>query len=328
MDYIIYLILSLFATTLILLIGGFIGSFFVKLFYTIDNARLKQKLSVYGYRCYYLNYSSMTKDANCMRLIPILKELYVKGSSFNAYCARLSEERLPINVMINWARSVSEDIFTAPIPSVKLDQWNLYWKSSLYTRMTFLHSDFPEYEDYEMGCLWGTIYLWLILIFEKDINDPLLQRIAQIACKEKTAVPYFGYLYNAARNIAGKDFFLTSMPDVGGFGNNEKMYCNQVNNSICAEDIYTGFESLSVSERCNARRVLNDLLADCPAWSKMRNEMKKRGWFKETIYPLGETKYTINGDYVLEKNVGNEIKKVESGGIGVNTNQNEKELEE
>ncbi len=321
MDYIIYFVLTLFATTLILLIGGIFGDFLVKLFLTLDNARLRRKLSVYGYHCYYLSYKSMGNDVNCVRLIPVLKELYVKGSSFNAYCTRLSEERLPINVLMNWARSVSEDLFTAPIPSVKLDQWNHYWKSKIYTRMTFFHSDFPNYEDYEMGCLWGTIFLWLAVCFEKDINDPLLQRIAQLACKEKTAVPYFAHLYNAARNFQGKDFFLTSMTNVFDDDMDEDVHYNkQFSNSISPEDIYNGFEPLSVSERCNARRVLNDLLADCSAWRVMCNEMKHRGWFKETIYPLGEAKLVVNGDYVLEKNVEQEVANVEAGGTGVNIN--------
>lgn len=324
MEFLFFFVLTLFATTMILLIGGFIGNFFVKLFYTLDNARLRRKLSVYGYRCYYLSYSSMSNDANCMRLIPVIKELYVKGSSFNAYCSRLSEERLPINVLMNWVRSVSEDLFTAPIPSVKLDQWNHYWKSKIYNRMTFFHSDFPKYEDYEMGCLWGAIYLWLAVCFEKDLNDPLLQRIVQLACKEKTAVPYFAHLYHAVRNFQGKDFFLTSMTNVVGDDMNEDNNNKQFSNSISAEDIYNGFESLSVSERCNARKVLNDLLADCSAWGMMRNEMKDRGWFKETIYPLGETKYVVNGDYVLEKNVEHEVSNVEQGGIGVSINHKDK----
>ena len=323
MDYLIYFTLALFATCMILLIGGFIATFFMKLYYTIDNALLKRKLSVYGYRCYYLDYSSMKKDVNCMRLIPVLEELYTKGSSFNAYCSRLSEERLPIIVMVNWTRSVAEDLFTAPIPSVKLDQWNLYWKSKLYTRMTFLHSDFPKYEDYEMGCLWGSIYLWLVLCFDKDINDPLLQRIAQIACKEKTAVPYFYHLYNAARNINGNNFFLTSMLDYGGNSIAGEEYNKQTSNSISAEDIYNGFESLSVSERCNARKLLNDLLADCSAWSVIRNEMKNRGWFKESIYPLGDTNFTVNGDYVINKNVENEVASVGTGGVGISKGIND-----
>ena len=52
--------------------------------------------------------------------------------------------------------------------------------------------------------------------------------------------------------------------------------------------------------------------------------MKSRGWFKETIYPMSETKMVVNGDYVLEKNVEHEVGGVEAGGTGVSINQNEK----
>ncbi len=325
MDFLIYFTLALFATIMILLIGGTIGNFLVRLYYTLDNARLKRKISVYGYRCYYFGYEDMNKDGHCLQIIPILKDLYIKNSSFNVYCSRLSEERLPLNVMLNWARSVAEDLFAAPIPSVKLDQWNHYWKSKLYTRMTFFHSDFPKYEDYEMGCLWGTVYLWLAICYEKDFNDSLMQRIVQLACKEKTAVPYFYHLYNATRNFKGENYFLVSMPNmVGGDVDENRQYDNQFGNSISAEEIYSGFEALTVNERCNARRVLNDVLADSPAWSTIRNEMKSRGWFKETIYPMSETKMVVNGDYVLEKNVEHEVGGVEAGGTGVSINQNEK----
>ena len=38
---------------------------------------------------------------------------------------------------------------------------------------------------------------------------------------------------------------------------------------------------------------------------------------------MGETKYTIYGDYVLEKNVENEVGNVESGGIGISKSLND-----
>ena len=319
MSYIIFFALALFVTAMILLIGGIVGTSLVKLYYTLDNTIIKRKLSVYGYRCYFLDNNSMKNDANCIRILPIVSELYTKNSRFNPYFHRLSEERLPLNVMFNWARSVAEDLFVSPIPSAKLDQWNYYWKSKLYTRMTILHSDFPQYEEHEMGCLWGVVYLWLAVCFEKDINDPLMKRIVQIGCKEKTAIPYFKHLYNAARNYKGEDYFLPSIQNMNGVDVTEDFLFNsQTCTCISPEDIYNGFEPLSVNERCNARKVLNDLLSDCNAWRLMRNEMKQRGWFKETIYPFAENKFVIKGDYVLEKKVEHEVANVESGGVGVN----------
>ena len=324
MDYLIYFTLALFATTMLLLIAGSIGDFLVRLYYTLDNSRIKRKLSIYGYRIYYLDNKDISKDGNCLQILPFLKDLYKRESSFNAYCIRLSEERLPLNVMLNWARSVAEDLFAAPIPSVRLEQWNHYWKSKKYTRMTFFHADFPKYEEFEMGCLLGTVYLWLIVYFEKDTNDPLMLKIVQLASKNKTAIPYFSHLYNAARKLRGDDFCLPNMSDGSESFFSDDLSQNEHNkNYINSEDIYDGFEALSVDERCHARKLLNDLLANCSAWNTMCNEMKARGWFKQPVYPLGETKYMIYGDYVLEKNVENEVGNVESGGIGISKTQND-----
>lgn len=281
MDYLIYFTLALFVTTMIIFIGGYIGTFIVKLLSSISYTVLRVRLSVYGYQCFILNDRDIAKDVNCMRLKPIIQELYVKGSNFNPYCQRLSEDRLPIYVLMNWARSIAEDIFTAPIPSVKLDQWKHYWKSKLYTQISFFHTDFPAYEDHEMGCLWGAVYLWLVACFEKDINDPLLKSIMQLGCKEKIGVPYFCHFYNAARDICGEGYFLTNEKDFS----EESIFTTQIKHDyISSNEIYTGFQGLSVSERSQARQIFNDVLADSVAWRIMCNEMKQRGWFKENIY--------------------------------------------
>lgn len=286
-----------------MLIAAYVGTFFIKLYNTFDHKLLKRRLSIYGYQCFYLDYSSMENDVNCERLLPILREVYMKGSKFNEYCTRLSEERIPLNVMMNWSRSIAEDLFAAPIPSVKLDQWNHYWKSGMYKRVTFFHTDFPEYEDHEMGCLWGTVLLWLVVCFEKDINDDLLNRIVNFAYKEKPAAPYFHHFYQAAKECCGKVYYLPYTFYEDNNINLSEDYKNHIN----SDDIFNGFEALSVSERCKARQILNDVLAECQAWKVMCKEMKSRGWFKESVSPIKNTSINIReyigGDKVKEKTV-------------------------
>ena len=324
-SYIVFYLLALLATLLILSIPASIGSFLVKLCSSIDYAYLRRKLSVYGYQWFYTNIDSMKNDERCMQIYPILKDLYVKGSSFSAFLPRLSEERMPLNVIMNWARSVSEDLFVAPVPAAKLDQWNHYWKSRLYAKVSFFHSEFPIYEEHEMGCIWGVVFMWLIINYDKDIEDPLLKRILQLACKEKTAAPYFMHFYNAARRHIGQDYYLSYIPqmNIDDVQADTTKDCTFSEN-IKPEDIYCGFEALSVNERCNARRVLNDVLADCKAWKLMRNEMKRRGWFKENFYKAGDTIIKgdyIEGDKVKEKtiipNVGNFKPQIQSQTMNV-----------
>ena len=299
--YILFYVLALLATVLLFFCAASVGSFFVKLTSTINYTFLRRKFSVYGYQWFYTTRESIENDEKCLRLYPILKELYVKGSSFSEYCPRLSEDRMPLNVIMNWARSVSEDLFLAPVPSVKLDQWNHYWKSKLYARVSFFHTEFPKYEEHEMGCIWGMVFLWLAANFDKDLEDPLMKRIMQLGCKEKTAVPYFIHLYNAARKITGEDYYLPSN-EMGSYDQEEMFIDKQQSKDISPEDIYNGFEFLSVNERCNARRVLNDVLSECIAWKLMCKEMKQRGWFKEPIYQAGDT--IIKGDYIAGDKVG------------------------
>jgi hypothetical protein len=81
-------------------------------------------------------------------------------------------------------------------------------------------------------------------------------------------------------------------------GQNRKFCETQCSVNITSEDIYKGFELLSVNERRNARKVLNDVLDECGAWRMMCSEMKSRGWFRENIYPTGETNVITNACYI------------------------------
>jgi len=176
---------------------------------------------------------------------------------------------------------------------MKIDQWNHYWKSKAYIRMAFFHSDFPEYQENELGSLWGMVYMWLAVYFEKDLNDDLLKRIVQVACKEKLAVPYFSHFYNAVREMKAEGMYLACSPQPS---DNIMQYGNDY--SISAESVYNGFEALSTAERCKARQIFNDVLADSLAWKQMRQEMKRRGWFKENVYPIGVANISVSGDFI------------------------------
>ena len=300
-------------TALILLIGASLGNFIVTFCSSITYAAARRKMSVFGYHCFYGNDKSMENDEKCRLIVPILRELYIKGSGFNSYCQRLSDERLPLNIMVNWARSVAEDLFSSPIPSVKLDQWNHYWNSKLYARVSFFHTDFPRYEEHEMGCLWGAVYIWLAINFEKDINDFLMIKISELGCKEKTAVPYFRFFYDAARKIKGKDYYISYTPN--WYNEIEEAFSTEnYSENIKPEDIYNGFEFLSVTERRNARKMLNDLLAECMAWKMMCNEMKRRGWFTEDVFTPGGTNVHVEGDCFIGPNC-------HTGGGNVNIGQ-------
>lgn len=308
LSYITSFALTLFITYAITIVGIWMGQTIVHHGGKIVFALMERKLVIMGYRCFYANTNSVEKDIMCRQLLETLREVYNRNSNFNAYCTRISEERLPIYVFMNWTRSVAEDIFTANLPSAKIDQWNRYFKSSCYHRISLFYSDFPEYEDNEFGCLWGGVYFWLTVSFEKDMNDPIMNRVVYFGCKSKPSVPYFQHFFNQARNYCAHDYHL---PEFSNHG--EEMFergmssCNSSSDCISASEVYDGFEALSVSERCNARRVFNDVLPDSTGWSTIRNEMKKRGWFKETIYPYANVTENIYGDKVQGNKVEQKV---------------------
>lgn len=323
-SYIVHLLVALLFTSLLLFLGTWIGSIVMQFCSKIVYVWMERKMFIMGYHCFYPNTRAVEKDVKCRQLLQTLREVYNKDSNFNAYCTRLSEERLPINVFMNWTRSVAEDIFAAPLPSAKMDQWNHFFKSKLYHHISIFYSDFPEYEDNEFGCLWGGIYFWLLVSFEKDMNDSIMERIVKFGCRMKPSMPYFQHFFNQARNCCGQGYHLPGLSTSA-----EEMFVNGMSaykissDSISASEVYDGYESLSVSERCNARRVFNDVLPDSTGWKTMRNEMKHRGWFKESIYPYA-TKIIngdiIEGDKVDEKTV---ISKVENYKPEIQTQNNE-----
>ncbi len=326
-EYIAFYLMAFLFTVLTLIVGTWAGTLFMRSFSQIVYFWMRRKLFIMGYHCFYPNRKAVEKDVKCQKLLQTARAVYTKGSGFNEYCTRISDERLPINVFMNWTRSVAEDIFTAQLPMAKLDQWHHYFKSRTYHRISFFYSDFPEYEDSEFGCLWGGVYFWLVVSFEKSIRDEVMIRVQHFGCKEKPAIPYFYYFCSQARNICGAEYHLPFFSEPGDvFGEQNIGSQEEIPNSISFDEILNGFESLSVNERCNARKVLNDLLADCEAWKCMRDEMKRRGWFKETIYPYSNSTTVVNGDIVngdkiqeqkVFPNIGNFQPQIQNQNVGM-----------
>ena len=45
--------------------------------------------------------------------------------------------------------------------------------------------------------------------------------------------------------------------------------------------------------------------------------------FSFFLFPLGDTNFTVNGDYVINKNVENEVASVGTGGVGISKGIND-----
>ena len=104
---------------------------------------------------------------------------------------RISEDRLPPCIVMNWVRSVSEDLSQAALPVVNIQKWhqNMILLSSNGSVAT--KADSIDLTNYEECFIWGCILRWLEL-FENDIlDDDLRNEIYQVACPKRFLKPYY-----------------------------------------------------------------------------------------------------------------------------------------
>lgn len=231
----------------------------------------KRKFSVAGYQCFYLTTDDLLKDSTSTRLLLEASKGYDKSSPLNDYYASLNDQRLPLTVFVNWARSIAEDVYCSHIPTVRVIQWSRYFESKNYVWFSRWGSDFPEYEEHEMAYLWGAVFYWLGVCIGLETTDAVMDAVARQGCKKHFAKPYFMHFYQPT---CANDMPRHALPS------NENTEDSKAD-GISRVDILKGFEQMNVTERCNARRLLNDLLPDCQAWKMILREMRLRGWFRE-----------------------------------------------
>lgn len=153
----------------------------------------------YKYHNYYLTEKSLKSDENAKELASILHDGYV-NHWFDDYYCRLSEDRLPINVFVNWTRTIVEDLLACVNPRNHVYGWNNYLHNIDSFKILF-YPDFIDFEDYEVTYLWGGVYYWLKRLTPDFNDEDLLQRIEEVACQRKYLTPYFLLFKNMADGI-------------------------------------------------------------------------------------------------------------------------------
>jgi hypothetical protein len=213
----------------------------------------------------------MIAETQGLRLYHLMRRAYDDNDVLGQQYKSLSRQSMPINVMANWIRSIAEDIYCATVPQTHIEQWSIYFKSNNYYQGSLLHPDFAEFHEHELAFLWGGVAFWLIECLHMDAANPILQSIEHEGCTKMIGEPYYHFLSDAAMMDTAS---VRALPQRGS--------------SIAVADLLAGFEHLSVKERREARRVLNDLLPDNEPWHRLLGQMKQKGWFRE------KTNITIN----------------------------------
>ena len=187
---------------MVIIIGAVFFSWYIMEFAKkLRLERVKRNLSdKLRYHCYYLKEQDIKKDERAQKLVSISHHGYSERS-FEDYYQRLTEEHLPIVVLINWTRTIVEDLQNAVSPISHAQRWNDFFHSKVYRDYSDMsvHPDFVHvFDDHELAYLWGAVYYWLKCLSEGFENMDLLQAIENIACRKMFLRPYFYHFKNIA----------------------------------------------------------------------------------------------------------------------------------
>lgn len=156
-----------------------------------ERLRIKRKkIYVVGrYNSYYKTDYDILCDERAKRMLPVIGRGYKQD--LEDYMSSISEDRLPPCVVMNWVRSISEDLSHAALPVVNIKKWhqNMILLSSDESVAT--KADSIDLTNYEECFIWGCIVRWLDL-FENDIlDDDLKNEIFHVACPKRYLKPYY-----------------------------------------------------------------------------------------------------------------------------------------
>lgn len=166
--------------------------------------KLKTKLSQkYKYNCYYLKEYDLKKDPAAIKLSSISYPGYV-DAAYGKFYKNLTVEHLPITVLINWTRTIAEDIISSVSPVNHVASWSDYFHSQEYKyyASSSVHPDLIEFEEHELAYLWGAVYYWLKCVVVDYNNEEVFNHIETVAIRKDFLRPYF---YHYKRLATGMD---------------------------------------------------------------------------------------------------------------------------
>ncbi|MBR2291563.1 MAG: hypothetical protein IJ868_04535 [Prevotella sp.] len=176
----------------------------MKLLANFANAKyggtVKQRLTgEFEYHHYYLTENSLKQEKNAREFAAILHTGYV-DSWFGDYYCNLSEEHLPLNIFVNWTRTIVEDLLSSVNPINHVCGWDNYLRNTDSFNPLLRKGDI-YFENYEIAYLWGGVYYWLHCLTPGFNNEGLLRQIEEVACRKKYLSPYFLLFKNMANGI-------------------------------------------------------------------------------------------------------------------------------
>ena len=180
-EYIADFSFAIFATLLLIVPIMFIANALVELYKKINPLRRSKHLKKYSgehYTNYYNTNEDIRLDERASKLSEIIHNGYVDGW-FDHYYKRLTESHLPIIVLMNWIRTIVEDIEHSISAPAKVEKWNVYFHSDDYNEKTTME-EYIDFDDSELAYLWGAVYYWIKCFHSESENKTLLDTIEYV----------------------------------------------------------------------------------------------------------------------------------------------------
>lgn len=183
----------------------------------IRTNRIKKALSnKCRYQCYFLSERELKEDLSATKLAAISYHGYT-DSIYEQFYRKLDVERLPINVLVNWTKTIVEDLLSSVSPINHVQDWDSFFESGEYRDYANMsvHPDFVAFEEHELAYLWGAVYYWLRTFVSNFDNEELLGYIERVACKKHFLRPYFYQYKNLAegRNDSVESYCTPNVPN-------------------------------------------------------------------------------------------------------------------
>ncbi len=200
-DLLVYTIIPLILLVLILIAAVYFAWFFLEFLKKYRLNMVKRSLSEkFVYNCYFVTEEDIKSDEQACQIASISYKGYVE-KEYEFFYERLDENHLPLHILLNWAKTIVEDLRCAVSPINHVKRWNAFFQSMEYSDLKETHPDYINFGLHELAYLWGVVYYWLKTYVDKMNDVELLNYIESVACRKQFLRPYFYHYKNLADGV-------------------------------------------------------------------------------------------------------------------------------
>ena len=215
---------------------------------------------------YHILRRGIKKNSHALRLAQIAEPLYV-DSRFSQLKGNLKDERLSICGLLNWARTIADNIENDPMPLERIGYFDrqLGGRPGLF-EILFYPFNTRDLEEHERAAIWGAAYYWLMVVIQTKLPN-VLDKIKEIGLRTPDSIPYFAHFYVSA------DFSDITEENV----EQEEPESKPLEGHISLADLEKGIlDYPTYAEQKMAFDAINSILLGNDAWNSIAPSIKKK----------------------------------------------------